>query len=214
MAISFYYGSGSPYAWRVWLALEHKQLPYTLTTLSFSAGDTRKPEFLELNPRHRVPVIIDGDFVLYESVAIVKYLEDGYPQSGGALFPIEARRRAIVRRIIQEVDQYYGIANEQIVGEILFKVKAEWDLDGISRAREILVEEIVRFEVLLKNNYLAGELSAADFTLYPLIALTLRMETKAPDLAIRREIGPKLGAWMHRVESLPFFDKTYPPHWR
>ena len=37
--ITFYYGSGSPYAWRVWLALEHKQLAYELKTISFSAGD-------------------------------------------------------------------------------------------------------------------------------------------------------------------------------
>ena len=55
------------------LALEHKALPYERKVLSFSAGDTRKPEFLALNPRHRVPVMVDGDFVLYESNAIVEY---------------------------------------------------------------------------------------------------------------------------------------------
>ena len=74
-----YYGSGSPYAWRVQLALEHKALPYERKVLSFSAGDTRKPEFLALNPRHRVPVLVDGDFVLYESNAIVEYLDEAYP---------------------------------------------------------------------------------------------------------------------------------------
>ena len=64
MAIVLYYGSGSPFAWRVQLALEHKALAYERKVLSFSAGDTRKPEFVALNPRHRVPVIVDGDFVL------------------------------------------------------------------------------------------------------------------------------------------------------
>ena len=54
--ITLYYGSGSPYAWRVQLALEHKALAYERKVLSFAAGDTRKPEFLALNPRHRVPV--------------------------------------------------------------------------------------------------------------------------------------------------------------
>src|SRR4029079_9791036 len=44
MAIVLYYGSGSPFAWRVQLALEHKSLPYERKVLSFSAGDTRKPE--------------------------------------------------------------------------------------------------------------------------------------------------------------------------
>ena len=45
MSITFYYGSGSPYAWRVQLALEHKALAYDRKVLSFSAGDTRKPDF-------------------------------------------------------------------------------------------------------------------------------------------------------------------------
>ena len=78
MAITLYYGSGSPYAWRVQLALEAKALPYERRLLSFSAGDTRKPEFAKLNPRHRVPTIVDGDFVLYESNAIVEYLDEAY----------------------------------------------------------------------------------------------------------------------------------------
>src|SRR5262245_45691355 len=51
MALTFYYASGSPYAWRVWLALEHKRIGYELKTLSFSAGDLRKPEFSAINPR-------------------------------------------------------------------------------------------------------------------------------------------------------------------
>ncbi len=84
MSLVLYYGSGSPYAWRVQLALEHKALPYELKVLSFSAGDTRKPEFIALNPRHRVPVLVDGDFVLYESNAIVEYLDEAYPGNGRA----------------------------------------------------------------------------------------------------------------------------------
>jgi len=42
--LTFYYGSGSPYAWRVWLALEHKAIAYELKMISFSAGDLKKPE--------------------------------------------------------------------------------------------------------------------------------------------------------------------------
>jgi glutathione S-transferase len=72
--------SGSPYAWRVALALEHKGLPYTLRLLSYDAGDFASPAFAALNPRRRVPVIEDDDgFVLYESAAIVEYLEDRAP---------------------------------------------------------------------------------------------------------------------------------------
>src|SRR5207249_7894645 len=106
MSITLYYGSGSPYAWRAQLALEHKALPYELKLLSFAAGDTRKPEFLALNPRHRVPVLVDGDFVLYESNAIVEYVDDAYPGRGAPLFPGDAKTRAVVRRLVFEVDNY------------------------------------------------------------------------------------------------------------
>ena len=64
MALTLYYLSGSPYAWRVWLGLEHKHMPYELINMSYDAGDFKKPEFLALNPRHRVPVIVDDGFVL------------------------------------------------------------------------------------------------------------------------------------------------------
>ena len=100
MAITFYYGSGSPYAWRVHLALEHKALPYDRKILSFAAGDTRKPEFVALNPRHRVPTITDGDFTLYESNAIVEYLDEAYPGRGQPLFPGDAKSRALIRRLV------------------------------------------------------------------------------------------------------------------
>ena len=107
MAPTLYYGSGSPYAWRAQLALEHKALPYELKLLSFSAGDTRKPEFLALNPRHQVPVLVDGDFTLYESNAIVEYIDEAYPGRGAPLFPGDAKTRAVIRRMILEVDNYY-----------------------------------------------------------------------------------------------------------
>ena len=87
MAIVFYCGSGSPYAWRVWLALEHKGLPYELHMLSFDRGDLQQPGFVAMNPRGKVPVIQDGDYGLYESAAIVEYLEDAYAGAGAPLFP-------------------------------------------------------------------------------------------------------------------------------
>jgi glutathione S-transferase len=60
MSLMLYAGSGSPFAWRVQFALEHKALAHELRMLSFSARDTRKPEFIALNPRHQVPVLISA----------------------------------------------------------------------------------------------------------------------------------------------------------
>src|SRR3954471_4852627 len=115
MSLILYYGSGSPYAWRAQLALEHKALPYELKVLSFSAGDTRKPEFVALNPRHQVPVLVDGDFTLYESSAIVEYLDEAYPATGARLFPGDVRTRAVIRRLILEIDNYVAKTTETLI---------------------------------------------------------------------------------------------------
>ena len=127
MSIVLYYGSGSPYAWRVQLALEHKALAYERKVISFSAGDTRKPEFLALNPRHRVPVLVDGDFVLYESNAIVEYLDEAYPATGAPLFPGDVRTRALVRRLIMEVDNYFDDAIDPLTTQAFGKKPEERD---------------------------------------------------------------------------------------
>lgn len=213
MAITFYCGSGSPYAWRVWLALEHTGSAYDLKMLSFAAGDLHKPEFLKLNPRHKVPVIVDDDFALYESVAILEYLQDKYPE-GPPLFPSDIRRRAVVRRLIMEIDWYLGQGVEKLVDEILFKPAQQRDERRIEEAKAACVKEFVYFETVLRGNYLADGLSAADISLYPLLALLGRIEKRQPDLEMTKLIGPKIAAWMRRFESLPYFDKTYPPHWR
>lgn len=214
MALTFYYGSGSPYAWRVWLALEHKSISYEQQILSFSAGDLSKPEFAALNPRCKVPCIVDDGFALYESVAILEYLDERYP-GGQGLFPGDVRERAVVRRMVQEADQYYASTMERLVDQILFTPQEQWNTERIARARVGLAEETRRWETLMRGAFLAGpQVSAADFTLYPLIALTLRMQRRKPDLDAKGLIGPRLRAWMEQIEALPYFDKTIPPHWK
>ena len=212
MALTFYYGSGSPYAWRVWLALEHKHIAYELKTMSFSAGDLRKPEYLAINPRHKVPAIVDEGFALYESAAIVEYLDEQYP--GLKLFPGDVRQRALVRRMVQEADQYYALAMEKLVDQVLFTAPDKWDAGKISDGRQGVAKELSLWEGLVRGDYLAGELSAADVTLYPLIALSVRMEKRKPDLDLRSAIGPRIAAWMKHIEALPYFQKTWPPHWK
>jgi glutathione S-transferase len=214
MSLVLYYGSGSPYAWRAQLALEHKALPYDLKVLSFSAGDTRKPEFLALNPRHRVPVLVDGDFVLYESNAIVEYLDEAYPAAGARLFPGDARTRALTRRLILEVDNYFDKAVDPVVDEAFYKKPEQRSAEKLAAGRSAVIEEYALFTKSMRGDFLAGPLSAADFAFYPLVAFVKRCELKLPDLATDSWLTPELAAWKARIEALPFFDKTIPPHWK
>jgi glutathione S-transferase len=214
MAMTFYCGSGSPYAWRVWLALEHKALAYELKMLSFSAGDLKQPEFLKLNPRGKVPVLVDGDFVIYESAAILDYLEESYPDSGERLLPDDVKARARARRLVREADSYLAPAMEKLVDDILFTPAEQWNAEAIAQAGNAFVAELVRFDGELDGDFFAGNVGTVDFSLYPIIALALRAERKKPDVNLSANIPLKLAAWMRRVEALSYFTKTYPPHWK
>ena len=220
MAITFYYGAGSPFAWRVWLALEHKLLDYQLRVLSFSEGDLKKSEFAALNPRRKVPVVVDAQgegqvpFVLYESAAILEYLDDAYPGSGMSLFPGDMRGRAQIRRMVCEADNYVAPAVNRLLSRVLFTPEAQWNEDKIAAAHRDCVEELDAWEPQVRGEFLAGPLSAADLALYPMIALALRCENKKPDLGVRAALPQPMRSWMQRVEGLPYFSKTWPAHWK
>ena len=214
MKLTLYYGSGSTYAWRAHLALEHKALPYELKVLSFSAGDTRKPEFLALNPRHRVPVLVDDDFSLYESNAIVEYLDEAYPGRGGPLFPGDARQRALIRRMIQEVDHYFAKAVDTLSDQAFSKKPEERDPQLIDKGKEQIAAEYALFSRSMRGEFLAGPLSAADYALYPFIGFVGRCAIKLPEFDPDALLTPELRAWKTRIEALPYLERTIPPHWK
>ena len=201
MAVRFYYASGSPFAWRVWLALERKGIPYHLKTLSFDAGDLKTPEFSALNPRRRVPVLVDDDFALAESAAIVEYIEDRWP-NGPALFATEPRKRAIQRRMVREADHYLAD-----IGTRFATAPSE------ENAKD-LKQELSLWEGAAAGDYLTGELSAVDLTVYPFMALFVRIAGRRPDFAQSDFIGPRLSGWMDRMRALPIVQHTQPPHWK
>jgi glutathione S-transferase len=212
MTVTLYYGSGSPYAWRAWLALEHKNIAYQLKAVSFDAADLKKPEFRKLNPRQRVPVIVDDDFVLYESAAIVEYLEDKWPGEP-RLFSADLRERAVQRRMVREADQYFAEALERLVEAVLFTPAERWSEDRIASASAGMQKELAVWETAIVDDYLAGALSAVDFTLYPEVALALRIGGRKPGVLPADFMGPRMTAWVRRMAALPIVRKTWPPHW-
>jgi glutathione S-transferase len=213
--MTFYYGSGSPFAWRVWLTLEHKQLAHELRLMSFSSGDLRSEEFAGLNPRRKVPVLVDDGFVLYESAAIVEYLDDRYPRHGaGRVFPEDARERALTRRVILEADQYLSPGTRPLLNEVFSKPAQQRDPAIIAQGRERLEEELGYLERLVRGDFLLGALTAADFTVYPMLALIVRLDQRFALLDLDELVGPQTRRWMERVENLPYFAKTLPPHWK
>jgi len=213
MALTLYYLSGSPYAWRVWLALEHKSLPHDIVSMSYDADDFRKPDFVALNPRRRVPVLVEDGFALYESSAIVEYIEDKWPDRP-RLFADNHQQRALQRRMVREADQYFATPLEHLVEAVLFTPAERREPARVASAWAEMKAELASWEAAISGDYLAGNLSAADFALFPLIALGRRIAQRNPGLVSGDLTGPRLSAWLSRMEALPVVTRTWPPHWR
>ena len=216
MPITFYHGHGSPYSWRVWLALEAKRVPYEVKILSFQDQDTRKPEFLAINPRHVVPTIVEEDgFALWESIAILEYLDEKSP-GGAKLYPGDARARARLRRLIREAEQHLDRdAIDPITDEFFWKDGAAPDMEKVEGWRAKIREELATFERELRGDYFEGaQLTALDLVLYPMIGYLKRITVRKPEARLTEVIPPKIAAWAKRMEALPYFDKTFPAHWR
>jgi len=215
MSLAFYHGHGSPYSWRVWLALEHLGLPYELKVLSFSDKDQLKPEFVALNPRHQVPTIVHDGFALWESLAILEYLDE--IAGGHRLFPGTAQERARVWRLAREDEEHLDGKGLTPIYDELYK-KAEGvapDEARLEAGRRKLVEEMEYFGRELRGDFLAGsQPSAADFVLYPDIAYVKRIGQKKPQSKLDGILPAPIAQWAARIESAPYFDKTFPPHWR
>jgi len=90
------YGFAPTRSIRVLWTLRELELDFEYVNVDLRSGDAQRPEFLELNPAAKVPVLADGDFVLTESVAIVLYLAEKYPEK--RLLPVETRERSEVHR--------------------------------------------------------------------------------------------------------------------
>ncbi len=207
MALDFYYGSGSPYAWRVWLALEHKSIPYTFKLLSFDADETETPEFTKINPRQKVPAIVDDGFALYESSAIMEYLEDKTPGTA-PMFSTDLHTRATQRRLIREVDDYFFAPLRKVFTAVTEKKPAEEVATAVDAARA----ELARWKPT--GDYMTGALSAVDFTLYPFVAQVERSSQRNPQAVPADLLPPPLKDWAGRMQKLSIVQKTLPPHWK
>jgi glutathione S-transferase len=219
MALELYWGSGSPFAWRVMLTLEMKRLPYESRMLEFSKQEHKSPAYLRLNPRGKVPTLKDGDFVLYESLAIMTYLDRKYPEP--PLFGATAQETGLIWRMISEMESYLVPAGNKVIVPILFGKGLE-KTEEIQTAAGAICDELKRVDAALAGSvWLVGSsISAADIALFPLIQILLRAASKEAAKPLNLGFSPlaqnypNIAAWVERVEAIPGYERTYPPHWK
>ena len=219
MAIEVFWGSGSPFSWRVLLALEYKRLAYVSHLLQFSKQEQKSHEMLSLNPRGRVPVLKDGDYVCFESLAILYYLDLKYPQP--PLFGRTPEEAGTIMRVICEYQAYIE-PQVHIIAEAVFSGSVDLGRDAVTAAMHAVASEARTIEGRLsKSEWIVGDAcSAVDLVIFPGIQLLKRAleRPRAAELSSRFmpvELHyPSLGRWLGRVAALPGYERTYPPHWR
>lgn len=174
------------------LSLEEKNLDYEYVKVDLFKGEHKKPAYLAINPRGQVPALVDGDVCVYESVAIVHYLEYRYPEP--SLIASEPKAMATCFRLIGEFNQKLDATN--IFGSVKFGGKRRADLGD--RVDKLLTECRIWEGYVGAGPYFAGEaFSIADIVVLPFFG------TIIDGLGLPKADYPKLHAWYERCKSRP-----------
>ncbi len=190
--LKLYYARPSIYARPVWLALLEKQLPFELISVDLG-GKQFEPDFLVVNPFGHVPVLVDGDFRVIESLAILDYLEAQYPDR--PLLPRAATALAQVRMV-------QLVALNELLPAMVKLLIAPESADPLSAeleyARLRAMNTLNFLEQLLgEAQYFAGE----QLTLAEIVAGT--MVHNLPALGVELVDYPRLYSWSERLLARP-----------
>ena len=179
----------------IWM-LEELQIPYENVPVNFIA-ESRKPEYLKINPNGHIPALQDGDLTLFESGAIVHYVAERSP----VLLPESQPDRAHVMQWMFAALNTVEVVVMELAGIDLFYSDARWAAErrpgAVEAVRKRLAELATRVH---EREYLVGAFSAADI----LMATVLKILRHTQLL----EEQPRLVAYKERCEARPAYAKA------
>ncbi len=195
-------------SYRVRIALNLKGLAYELLPIHLAkdGGEQHGAAYRALNPQARVPLLVDGEFVLNQSQAILEYLETQYPQP--ALLSGDARQQARIRAFCQTITadvqplQNSGVLSylEQTL-KIESGARARWLQHWITRGLNALEQDV---QDRPASSFVFGEApSWADCVLVPQIYSAQRFDCDASRY-------PRLARIAAHCDSLPAFQRAHP----
>ena len=210
MAKPIIYGPAySTYARTVRLALEEKGVDYDLVEVDLLAGATKRPEHLARQPFGKVPAFEHEGFELYETDAIIRYIDAAFP--GPELEPTDAKGKA---RMAQAINIIGGYAYPCMIGQIFIQ-RAVMPMMGNTADEAAIAAAIPQAETCIKaleqlidgNPYLAGDrLSLADLLLIPVYDYVAQTPEGGKLLAD----APNLRRWWDGVRTRASVTKTRP----
>ena len=198
--MKFYCSRLSINARRVWVTLLEKNIEFEPIMLKLN-GDQFQPDFLELNPFHHIPVLVDQDFKIFESLAILDYLEAKYPNP--AFMPTKAQDIAQVRMI--ELVTVNELPPPSIV---LMKEMLDVPVEEqkINQAKQVMATALQYFEDHLKEDqpyFLGEQLSYADIVAGTAVAAI-------PNLGISLEPYSQVAKWIKNLNQRSSWQQTAP----
>jgi glutathione S-transferase len=203
--MKLYYFPPSPNTRKVHAVAIHLELPLELRLVDLQKGEQRAPEFVQLNPTGRTPVLQDGEFILWESTAIMQYLASQVsnslwsevPQIRSDIMCWQSWQLAHWHQVCQPL-QY-----ENFVKPLL--QLGEPDLQVVQSATERFhVEAIALNQHLAEREFLVNDtLTLADFSVASDLTYAVPGRFPLADY-------PHIRTWYSRIEQFPAWQQTAP----
>ena len=192
----------SQHARRVVSLLEAAKLPYELRHVDMAKGEHLSAAYLAINPNHQVPTLLDGNLVLHESNAILRYLCHKHGLTDW--YPADPRHRARVEQWLDWNQSRLSPAVIDIVFNTVF-AGARRDEQAIIRGQTKLRELGPILDAgLATHDYLTGP--------KPTIAdLSVASNLFQLGLAKATPPGAQIAAWYQRIGAMEAFRKSLPP---
>ena len=206
--MKFYNSPGSPNALRSRAVIHELGFAPEIIDLDFATGGNRTPEYLAINPNGKVPTLVDGDLVVWESRAINAYLAALKPEHD--LNPADPVRRAKVDQWVFWQAIHLGPAMQAVAFERVQKKlfgRGEADEAAIVGHLKTVADSLALLDgALAGKEWVADTLSLADFALGS--TFILRKQAK-----LGVEPFPNVTAWIERLEARASWQQALAP-WR
>lgn len=197
--MKLYSGPLSLFTAKVRIALAEKSIPCERIEVPFSrAGyEPKHPVVVAHNPKAQVPVLIDGDLVLYDSTVIVEYLDDLVPDP--PLLPADPAARARCRLLELHSDEVFFPRVLTLIREVFYKAEAERDAAAVAEAGHEILAHYRELDTMLADRTWIGarHLSAADVAYLLTILFASSLGEPVP------ESLTALRAWFARCSARP-----------